>query len=118
MGLGTSAPCSIASALPNPDGQINNATTYGYWFDVWYKLGPVTPHVLFSQLKSSVDLNYQTLDAKSTMWGFSIPIDLAKGFRVRPELMWYDDGQIQYGGNDLQDFGKYAIYGVQFQITF
>jgi len=118
MGLGTSAPCSIASALPNPDGKINNATTYGYWFDVWYKIGPVTPHVMFSQLKSEVDLNYQTLDAKSTMWGFSIPIDLAKGFRVRPELMWYDDGQIQYGGNDLQDFGKYAIYGVQFQITF
>ena len=30
-----------------------------------------------------------------TFWGFSIPIDLAKGFRVRPELMWYDDGEAQ-----------------------
>ena len=118
MGLGTSAPCQIAAALPNVDGKINNATTYGYWFDVWYKIGPVTPHAMFGQMKSSVDFQYQTLDAKSTMWGFSIPIDLAKGFRVRPELMWYDDGELQYGGNDLQDYGKYAIYGVQFQITF
>ncbi len=116
--FGTSAPAGITAALPNPDGQINNATTYSYWFDVWYKIGPVTPHVMFGQMKSDVDLNYQTLDAKSTMWGFSIPIDVAKGMRIRPELMWYDDGELQYGGNDLQDYGKYAIYGVQFQITF
>lgn len=116
--IGTSAPAAIASALPNPDGVINNATTYGYWFDVWYKIGPVTPHVLFGQLHSNVDVEYQELKATSTMWGFSIPIDLAKGFTVRPELMWYDDGEISYAGSDLMDFGKYAIYGVQFQITF
>jgi hypothetical protein len=118
MSLGTSAPCQIAAALPNPDGVINNATTYGYWFDVWYKLGPVTPHAMFGQLKSSVDFNYQSLDAASTFWGFSIPIDLAKGFRIRPELMWYDDGELQYAGQDMQKYGKYALYGVQFQITF
>ena len=118
MGLGNSAPCGLASALPNPDGKINNATTYGYWFDVWYKLGPVTPHVMFGQLHSQVDFNYQDLDASSTMWGFSIPIDLAKGFRVRPEFMWYDDGEIEVGGTNVYDMGKYAIYGVQFQITF
>ena len=52
------------------------------------------------------------------MWGFSIPIDLAKGFKLRPELMWYDDGEIQYAGQDFASFGKYAVYGVQFQITF
>jgi hypothetical protein len=116
--FGTSGPASIASALPNPDGKINNATTYSYWFDVWYKIGPVTPHVMFGQMKSTVDLDYQELDSMSTMWGFSIPIDLAKGFRLRPEIMFYDDGELQYGGNDFADFGKYAIYGVQFQITF
>ncbi|HKI47754.1 MAG TPA: hypothetical protein VKA69_00390 [Desulfobacteria bacterium] len=116
--FGTSGPASIASALPNPDGQINNATTYSYWFDVWYKIGPVTPHAMFGQMNTNVDLDYQELNATSTMWGFSIPIDLAKGFRVRPELMWYDDGELQYGGTDFADFGKYAIYGVQFQITF
>jgi len=115
---GTSAPAGISAALPNPDGQINNATSYSYWFDVWYKIGPVTPHAMFGQMHSEVDLNYQSLDATSSFWGFSIPIDLAKGFRVRPELMWYDDGEIQYAGQDLMDFGKYAIYGVQFQITF
>jgi len=116
--LGLSAATQLSSAIADPNGTTNDATTYGYWFDVWYKIGAVTPHVIFSQIKSEVDVLNTSLDASSTMWGFSIPIDLAKGFRVRPELMWYDDGEIQIGGNDLQSFGKYAIYGVQFQITF
>ena len=116
--IGVSAPAQIASAMANPDGKINNATTYAYWFDLSYKIGPVTPHVVFGQMKSDVDFDYKSLEATSTMWGFSIPIDLAKGMRIRPELMWYDDGEIQYGGSDLDNFGKYAIYGVQFQITF
>jgi hypothetical protein len=92
--FGTSAPAGITAALPQPDGKINNATTYSYWFDVWYKIGPVTPHVMFGQMHSEVSLNYQDLDATSTMWGFSIPIDLAKGFRLRPEIMFYDDGEL------------------------
>ena len=32
--------------------------------------------------------------------------------------MWYDDGDYQIAGNDEVDLGSYAIYGVQFQITF
>lgn len=55
------------------------------------------------------------------MFGFSVPIDLAKGFRVRPECMWYDDGDLKlnYRGEGISDnLGNYAIYGVQFQITF
>jgi hypothetical protein len=124
MLIGTSGPALIASAIANQNGTTQDSTTYSYWFDVWYKLGPVTPHVMFGQMKSSIDNaeliagNFGELDAASTMWGFSIPIDLAKGFRVRPELMWYDDGDIQVAGNDEAKLGKYAIYGVQFQITF
>jgi hypothetical protein len=123
MLIGTSAPALISTGLANANGQVNDATTYSYWFDVWYQLGPVTPHAMFGQMRSWVDdvqvgQNFGKLDASSTFWGFSIPIQLAKGFSVRPEFMWYDDGEIQYQGNDQQDFGKYAIYGVQFQITF
>jgi hypothetical protein len=118
MGLGNSAPCSLASALPNVDGKINDATTWGYWLDVYYKLGPVTPHFIWGQLHSDVDFQYQKWDATSSMIGVSVPISLAKGFTIRPEFMWYDDGEFEVGGNDIYDMGKYAIYGVQFQITF
>ena len=124
--IGTSGPAMFSAAMMNSDGTTSNATTYGYWIDASYKFGPVEPHVMFGQMKSKVDWGvsavntyYQTnLDTTSTFWGFSIPIDLAKGFRVRPELMWYDDGEFQIAGNDEVDLGSYAIYGVQFQITF
>ncbi len=116
--IGTSGPAMFAAALINPSGKICDSTTYGYWIDAAYKIGPVTPHVMFGQMHSEVDFNYSNIDTTSTFWGFSIPIDLAKGFRVRPELMWYDDGEYQFAGTDEIDLGKYAIYGVQFQITF
>ncbi len=124
--IGTSAPATWASALMNKDGSTSNATTYGYWVDASYKFGPVTPHVVFGQMNSKVDLYIQTstisfggdISTTSSFWGFSVPIDLAKGFRVRPELMWYDDGEFQFTGQDTTDYGSYAIYGVQFQITF
>jgi len=124
--IGTSAPASWSSALMNQDGSTSNATTYGYWIDASYKFGPVTPHVMFGQMKSKVDLYIQTeevsfggnIDTTSSFWGFSVPIDLAKGFRIRPEFMWYDDGEFQFTGQDATDYGSYAIYGVQFQITF
>ena len=125
--IGTSGPSYLASAQLNPDsGKINNATTYAYWIDASYKFGPVTPHVMFGQEKSSNDVYVGEVgfggqfkaESTSSMWGFSVPIDLAKGFRIRPELMWYDDGELQISGTDELKLGKYAIYGVQFQITF
>jgi len=57
-------------------------------------------------------------DAKTQMYGISVPIGLAKGFSIRPEFMWYDDGTFHQDGVSGQDLGHYAIYGVQFQITF
>jgi hypothetical protein len=116
--IGTSSAAMFSAATLNADGSTNNTTTYGYWFDLGYRFGPVNPHVIFSQMKSQATLANNDIDTSSTVWGFSIPIDLAKGFRIRPELMWYDDGEFQLQGTDEVSLGSYAIYGVQFQITF
>ena len=125
--IGLSGPTYIANAQLNPDtGNINDATSYSFWIDLSYKIGPVTPHVMYGQMKTDNDIYFgkqgqgaqYSVNSKSSMVGVSVPIDLAKGFRVRPELMWYDDGEAQVSGTDTQKFGKYAIYGVQFQITF
>ena len=119
-GIGNSPSTYFSSATFNEDGYMNNSNTYSFWADVWYKVGPVTPHVMYGQQKTSVDYNFRDYSVKTSFWGFSIPIDLAKGFRVRPEFMWYDDGELEAGGTNGEalDFGNYAIYGVQFQITF
>jgi len=119
---GTSAPARIAMAGFKADGDINNAETYSWWVDLAYKFGPVTPNLIYGQMKSKNKLgvgflNYD-VDAKSQMWGISVPIDLAKGFRLRPELMFYDDGDLDVSAVATQDLGKYMVAGVQFQITF
>ena len=98
---------------------IDDAETYSFWIDLSYKFGPITPHLMYGQMKSKVD-NAVGANQESTsqMYGISVPIDLAKGFRIRPELMWYDNGDWKTDGAASVDNGKYAIYGIQFQITF
>ncbi len=109
----------IASATLKDNGQIHDAETYSFWVDLSFKFGPVTPHLMYGQQKSKNESAAGlSQDAKTQMWGFSIPITLAKGFSIRPELMWYDDGDVNTGSTTSTDMGKYAIYGVQFQITF
>jgi len=110
----------ISAATVNANNQINNAETYAFWIDLSYKFGPVTPHLMYGQMKSkNVALGTNdNVSARTQMIGFSVPIQLAKGFSIRPECMWYDDGDGSWAGKATTDFGNYAIYGVQFQITF
>jgi hypothetical protein len=110
----------ISAATVDASNKINDAETFSWWVDLSFKFGPVTPHVIYGMQKSkNVLIGTNTkVEAKTQMVGLSVPIDLAKGFRIRPELMWYDDGDGQVAGSKSTDFGKYAIYGVQFQITF
>ena len=122
---GTSPSAALSSARLMSDNTIEDAETYSLWIDLSYKFGPVTPHLIYGQQKSKVkeDIGLSDIEAKSQMYGVSIPIDLAKGFRVRPECMWYDDGDNNkigdgHGNVTRYDCGSYAIYGVQFQITF
>jgi hypothetical protein len=112
----------ISAANIDASNKVHDAETYSFWFDLSYKFGPVTPHIMYGQQKSKsimIGTNTKT-EAKTQMVGFSVPIDLAKGFRIRPECMWYDDGdgEIKGANGSSTDFGKYAVYGVQFQITF
>jgi len=120
IGNAVSGRTPISAAVVDDTNKINNADTYGFWIDLSYKFGPVTPHLMYGQQKSK-NVFMSTMDkveAKTSMIGFSVPIQLAKGFSIRPECMWYDDGEGSRSGVASQDFGKYGIYGVQFQITF
>ncbi len=117
--IGNSMPALLSSAiLDNMTMKINDAETYSFWLDASYRIGPVTPHLIYGQMKTKNDFQSADFEARSQMWGVSIPIDLAKGFRIRPEFMWYDDGDLDIEGVEPFGLGKYAIYGVQFQVTF
>jgi hypothetical protein len=119
MGMGGSPSGStFNTATIVNNNTIQDAETWSYWVDLSYKFGPVVPHFIFGQQKSSnKSAINQDQDVKTQMIGFSIPIDLAKGFRIRPEFMWYDDGKDKIGDSST-NMGKFGVYGVQFQITF
>ncbi len=97
--------------------RIDDTKCQGGWIAAGFKIGPATPYLIYGFMKTNGDHNKN--EYKTQMYGVSIPINLAKGLRLRPELMWYDDG------DDNKDTtggtvkcGKHAVYGVQFQFTF
>jgi hypothetical protein len=115
-GIGVSPPARNSGATIY-DHQLDNTTTYAWWADGSYRLGIVTPHIVYGQMKSEGDKN--PMRYKSWFWGISIPIEMARGFTLVPEFMWYDDGDDNRNAwNDRVDNGRYAIYGVQFQFRF
>ena len=115
-GMGVSPPARNSAATIYND-HLDDTTTYGWWVDGSYRVGIVTPHIMYGQMKSEGDRN--PMRYKSWFWGFSIPIAVAKGFILAPEFMWYDDGDDNRDASDiLVNNGKYAIYGVQFQFRF
>ena len=115
-GMGVSPPARNSAATIY-DRQLDNTTTYGWWVEGSYRLGIVTPHIMYGQMKSEGDKNPMLY--KSWFWGISIPIKATKGFTVAPEFMWYDDGDDNRDAWDNRvNNGKYAIYGVQFQFRF
>ena len=115
-GMGVSPPARNSAATIY-DRQLDNTTTYGWWVDGSYRVGIATPHIVYGQMKSEGDRN--PMRYKSWFWGISIPIQVAKGFSLAPEFMWYDDGDDnQDAWENRVNNGRYAIYGVQFQFRF
>ena len=126
-GIGVS-PAAVNSGVtaymptPTSDARLDDTTNWSYWVDLSFKFGPATPHLIFGQFNSAGNDN--PMSYQSMMYGISCPIQLAKGFSVRPELMWYDDGDNNTSWNNNTgkstnvDSGSYQVFGVQFQITF
>jgi len=117
---GYSMPARMSSASLKSNNDINNAETWSWWVDLSYKFGPIAPSLIFGMMdtKNKVTGTDVGIESQSMMYGISVPIDLAKGFRIRPELMWYDDGKLKTDNLGDENLGKYLIAGVQFQITF
>jgi len=122
VGMGDSLPGYICSAVIDSSGKLNDARSYlgfvdlGYNFSIFGRSSQL--HFIYGVSYAEVGYDGRDITARSDMWGFSLPVDIAKGLRVRAEWMNYDDGSVDFPGHGSSAFGKYAIYGVQFQITF
>ena len=126
--IGNSFPATIAAAsLTSNDTNLEDAKSWSFWIDASWKFGSVTPHLIWGMMNTEneaynavTNTNYD-VEGQTSMLGISVPIDLAKGFRIRPEVFWYDDGDKDYSGTGAppdDNLGSYLIAGIQFQITF
>jgi hypothetical protein len=115
--MGYTYPAMFSSAGYR-DGEVNDTETYSFWLDLAYKIGIATPHLIYGEMRTKNAYLEMDFDSKSKMYGVSCPIQLAKGFSIRPEVMFYDEGVVKVTGNEDYLAGKYMIAGVQFQIAF
>jgi hypothetical protein len=109
-----------------------DATCWGWWVDISFKFAMATPHIIVGNATTDNDGGISTVDSNEVstwMYGISCPIGLAKGFSIRPEIMYYDhdsgakarDRGTDFDGDGIQDeidFGNTLVVGVQFQVTF
>ncbi len=100
-------------------GDDNDNTAY--YLDVGYRFtGDETKgviHFLYGAMTSQSSFGGTVIDAMSTMYGISMPIDMpyiARGFRIRPELFVFEDEDTGTNVVDKSD----TIVGVQLQYTF
>lgn len=100
------------------NGTVKDTYTYSYWLDLGYKLGIATPHIMYGEMATKYSYLNLDIESKSNFFGFSCPVQLAKGFSIRPEIMFYDEGDIKATGNEDYPAGRYYIAGAQFQIIF
>ena len=137
VGVGQNWGNTKMSLSGSPAGDHAGATTYrengvtriadsnnlGYWVDLGYRftLGDTqgTAHLIYGAMHSERDKANEEYD--SQMYGISVPIDLpwiARGFRIRPEIFYFDHGNDYDVAGAKIDAGSQFISGVQLQFTF
>jgi hypothetical protein len=122
VGDAIAVPAGYALA-PGGNAYINDADVTCWWFDLGWKIGPATLHGIIgnNRVKRGDDPTPggTNLDRSLWMYGISVPISVAKGFTIRPEMMYYDwDTNANIGNTTTRDFGKEYVIGVQFQLVF
>lgn len=130
MSLSGSPAGDNASAVPyarNGVTKLADTDNLAFWIDAGYRFTSSelkgTVHLVLGTMNSEADGpsgSSADTDYESTMIGLSVPTDLpwiARGFRFRPELFYFDYGKNDVGNTEV-DGGDEIIAGVQLQYTF
>jgi hypothetical protein len=108
--------------------KISDGESLSWFLDLGFKFGPSKVDAMYGQVKYKNDngpASVPTLyDYTQTFYGISWAIGVAKGFTIRPELMFYDfdDAAIfadaETGSSVTYDRGAEWLLGVQFMLVF
>jgi len=104
---------------------VSDTEFLGFVADLAWKVHPIaTVHFIYGlqQLKNDDRAAAANRwDNTRFAYGVSIPIKVAKGFTIRPELFYYDYGENEVGGvvnPENGDLGSQTVLGVQFRVQF
>jgi hypothetical protein len=108
--------------------RITDAETWAFYLEAGIKFGPARFMALYGQHEYKNDVGpgvADDLEQTLQMYGVYMPISIAKGFSMIPEVMIYDwddgakGGNVDANGNPLTtDMGKITIVGVRVQLAF
>jgi hypothetical protein len=105
--------------------KVDDATSWYAWLNLGIKFGAATLNLAAGQLKTELDgtpgIN-DNHERTKMFYGASLPISVAKGFTIKPEVTYYDfdDGALVGSPTNPStvDFGSDLVVGVQFQLVF
>jgi hypothetical protein len=116
------------------DNQLDfeNSTDTAFWFDAGFKAGPADIHVIYGYQKTEgfitwfdTDWREGEVSWKRQMLGISVPITVARVFVIRPEVFYYDWGDMDadtefnaWAGTNDVPFGHEIVAGVVFMVVF
>ena len=103
-------------------GKVADSNSLAWFIDVGFKFGPSKVNVMYGQIEYENDEGPAALPTlfkyTQKFYGISWAIGVAKGFTIRPELMFYDfDKDAQIAGSTV-NMGKEWLLGLQFMLVF
>jgi hypothetical protein len=107
---------------PTGAPNIADGQSLAWFLDLGFKFGPSKIDGMYGQIKYENDegpVSVPTLyKYTQSFYGISWAIGVAKGFTIRPELMFYDyDNSAQFAGSTINR-GKEWLLGLQFMLVF
>ena len=120
------SPAAQFDRLPGTNTLIIADTEFiGFVADLAWKMHPIaTAHFIFGLQQLTNDdrfLEANRWENTRYAYGINIPIKVAKGFTIMPEIFYYDYGEAEIGGiTDPANgvFGSQIVAGVQFRVQF
>lgn len=131
VGAGNGAPITYLNTLGQT--KIEDGKTLAWWFEFSFNFGPAAIQAIVGMDKGKNDgdptiaRDASEWSRSQWMYGFQVPIYVAKNFTVTPAIWFYDyDGSATVGGAAGSagragidtDFGSETMIGVQFALTF
>jgi hypothetical protein len=106
------------------NNRIEDTDVLSYFIDVGFKFGPATLHLIYGGMSvendgdPSVANDAVEYDQDPQMFVVNLPISVAKGWTIKPEIGWYDnDDGARVGANNV-DYGDNFSIGVGFILKF